>query len=104
MRWMRRSASSQLRGREGERLAIVATQQVHHDSVAPILLDHLVQERDVADRLGHLLAGELDHAVVHPDPGQLLPARGARLGGLVLVVGEHEVRAAAVDVEADAQQ
>ena len=32
------------------------------------------------------------------------PARRARLGGLVLVVGEHQVRAAAVDVEADAEQ
>ena len=31
------------------------------------------------------------------------PARGAGLGGLVLVVGEQQVRAAAVDVEADAE-
>ena len=31
----------------------------------------------------------LDHPVVHPDRGQLVPARGPRLRGLVLVVGEE---------------
>ena len=41
---------------------------------------------------------------MHPDPGQRLAARGQRLRGLVLVVREDEVDAAAVDVELDAQQ
>src|SRR6185312_12339529 len=45
-----------------------------------------------------LLAGELDHPVVHPDRRELAPARAARLGGLVLVVGEEQVEAPAVDV------
>ncbi len=67
-------------------------------------VEHLVQRCDVADRLGHLLAGELDHPVVHPEPRQLPPARRAGLGGLVLVVGKHEVRATSVDVEADAER
>ena len=45
----------------------------------------------------------LDHAVVHPDPGQRLAAGGLGLGDLVLVVGEHQVRAAAVDLEVGAE-
>src|SRR5665213_421465 len=71
---------------------------------AAVLVEQLVQRRDVPDRLGHLLAGALDHPVVHPQLRQLLPARRAGLGGLVLVVGKHQIRAAAVDVEADAEQ
>ena len=62
-----------------------------------------MQQPDVAHGLGHLLGAELDHAVVHPHPGQRLSARGLGLGNLVLVVGEHEVRAAAVDLEVHAE-
>jgi len=40
---------------------------------------------------------------VHPDPRERPPG-AARLGDLVLVVGEDEVDASAVDVELDAQQ
>ena len=40
---------------------------------------------------------------MHPDPGEL-PAGAARLGELVLVVGEDEVQAAAVDLEARSQK
>ena len=36
--------------------------------------------------------------------GRLVPARGARLGGLVLVMGEDEVGTTAVDVEANAEE
>ena len=78
--------------------------QVHHGGVATVLGDDLVQGGDVSQRLGHLLARELDHPVVHPDPRELAAARCARLGRLVLVVGKHEVRAAAVDLEVDAEQ
>ena len=59
------------------------------------------------DGLRHLdsrRGSELEHPVVHPDPRQRLPARGERLRRLVLVVREHEVDAAAVDVELHAQQ
>ena len=49
--------------------------------------------RDVADRLGHLLLAEADHAVVHPHPGERPSAAGLGLGDLVLVVREHEVEA-----------
>ena len=73
----------------------------HHQRVAPDVVEHLVQRHDVADALGHLLLAELEHAVVHPDLRELAAARHARLGRLVLVVGEDEVVAAAVDLKSD---
>ena len=45
-----------------------------------------------------------DHPVVHPDPREGHAARGLGLGDLVLVVGEDEVRAAAVDLEVRAEK
>src|SRR5439155_23196265 len=56
----------------------------------------------VAQRLGHLLADESKHPVVHPDPRELVPGR-ARLGELVLMVREDEVEPAAVDLEDGAE-
>ena len=57
------------------------------------------------ERLRHLLLGAgLDHAVVHPDPRQGPPPPRLGLGDLVLVVGEDEVGAAAVDRELEAEQ
>ena len=53
---------------------------------------------DVADRLRHLLAGEPEHPVVHPDARERV-ARGLRLRALVLVVREDEVETASVDPE-----
>ncbi len=65
-------ACSSAASREGQRLAVVAGDQVHDDRLRRRTASmHLVQQRDVADRLGHLLARELDHAVVHPQLGQL---------------------------------
>ena len=46
----------------------------------------------------------LHHAVVHPDARQRPPPGRLGLRDLVLVVGEHQVRAAAVDLEVGAQQ
>ena len=67
-----------------------------HAAVAVMLTgaDH------VADRLGHLLALELEKGIVDPVPGERLAGGPLGLGDLVLVVGEDEVLAAAVDVEA----
>ena len=53
-------------------------------------------------RLGHLLAGQAQHPVVHPDAREALAGR-LRLGALVLVVREDQVEPAAVDVEVLAQ-
>jgi hypothetical protein len=55
---------------------------------------------EVAEALRHLLAFDLQEAVVHPvirHHGRLKGA--ARLGDLVLVMGKHQIDAAAVDVE-----
>ena len=44
------------------------------------------------------------HAVVNPQLGERLTTRGERLGGLVLVVGEDQIRAATVDLEPEPEQ
>ena len=69
----------------------------------PIAVERVAHRHDVPDRLGHLLVGELEHSVVHPDPGELPPER-ARLRDLVLVVGKDEVEPAPVDLEDGAEQ
>jgi hypothetical protein len=89
---------------EGDRLPVVPAREEHEQGFVPPRVEHVVQGCDVADRLGHLLLGELQHAVVHPDLRELGVAGAARLGRLVLVVGEGEVVAAAVDLEPDAEQ
>src|SRR5699024_7950889 len=55
-------------------------------------------EQRVADRLAHLLAGDVDHRIVHPEPGER-SSSGAGLGELVLMVRKPQVEAATVDVE-----
>ncbi len=61
-------------------------------------LEHRRDQHRVAQRLRHLLAGGGDPRVVQPVRRERLAGR-ARLGQLVLVVGEAEVDPAAVDVE-----
>ena len=63
-------------------------------------LQQLVDRHEIPEGLAHLLALDLQEAVVHPHVGHDGRAVGAAaLGDLVLVVGEDEVDAAAVDVE-----
>jgi hypothetical protein len=73
-----------------------------HEVVAqlhrPHPLDHLVDQRGVAQRLAHLLAAEGHPAVVHPVLSEPVADR-ARLRLLVLVVREAQVQPSAVDVE-----
>ena len=61
--------------------------------------EELLQRDEVVVALAHLLAGDGNHVVVHPIVHGVVPQRGARLCYLCLVVGEHQVHAAAVDVE-----
>ena len=84
--------------RELERLAPVAGHQEEQRDLPAPLRDHLLDRRDVADRLRHLLAREAEQAVVHPDPGERT-ADGLRLRALVLVMREDEVEPTAVDQE-----
>ena len=70
-----------------DRLAPVAAEEVDEQRLAPPPVERLAQRDDVAEGLRHLLAGEPQHAVVHPDAGELASGR-ARLRDLVLVVRE----------------
>jgi hypothetical protein len=69
-----------------------------------MLRQELINRDQVAQALRHLLALELEHAVVHPVAGEGLA--GVRLGlrDLVLVMREDQVVAAAVDVDLFAQE
>jgi hypothetical protein len=82
----------------------VAADEVHDQRVAPDFVEHRGEAADVAVRLRHLRVAELQHPVVHPQPRERAPACRQRLRRLVLVVGEEQVAAPAVDVELDAEQ
>ena len=85
-----------------ERLSPVAREEEDEQRLAPPPLERRLQRHVVADRLVHLLAGEAQHPVVHPDARER-PAERSRLRDLVLVVREHEVEPAAVDLELRAE-
>ncbi|MNX88160.1 hypothetical protein D3C86_1201200 [compost metagenome] len=95
-----------------ERLTIVGAQQGPAHHLARHGLHQIVQQQDVADRLGHLLGVHGQEAVVHPVAGvfvvRLIAMRVAvgadALGDLVLMVREDQVDAAAVDVDGQAQR
>src|SRR5664280_1269112 len=60
----------------------------------------LVDGHEVAEALAHLLAFDLQEAVVHPVIRHHAGMEGAaRLRDLVLVMRKHQIDAAAVDVE-----
>ncbi|MNZ84549.1 hypothetical protein D3C78_1033110 [compost metagenome] len=64
-----------------------------------VLLQHLTNGEEVTQGLGHLLAIHSHRAGVHPGIGIELARGRLALGNLVLVVREHQVRAAAMNVE-----
>ena len=70
----------------------------HEERLGAPGVEGCVQGHVVAQRLVHVGAAHLEHAVVHPDPGEL-PARPAGLRQLVLVVREDQVEAPSVDLE-----
>ena len=76
----------------------MALAEVHDQGIAAEDVERLVEQKDVAHRLGHLGLLQANHPVVDPQPRQRRSPRGAGLGGLVLVVGEDQIRAAPVDV------
>src|SRR6266511_20893 len=77
-------------------------EQPERQRVVP-LVSQLGHAGDVPFRLRHLLAGLLQEPPVHPDRDDPVAGGAVRLGHLVLVVGEPQVVAAGVDVEALAQ-
>ena len=88
-----------------DRLAIMRLEHGEaHDLARPVLED-VPYRHEIPRRLRHLLPLDLEEAVVEPVVGHDGGAVGAaRLRDLVLVVGEDEVDAAAVDVEDRAEQ
>ena len=94
-------------GRAGERgvgvleLVAVARRQAEvaeRERIDPARRD-LGDPLDVAGRLGHLPAADLEVLAVDPDPRRRPAHDRRRLGDLVLVVGKDVVDAAGVDVE-----
>ena len=81
---------------------VVGGQQVAADHVPGELGQDIPQQEEIAQRFGHFFLVHGDEAVVHPVFGEFV-AGGLGLGQLVLMVGEDQVRAAAVDVEGRAQ-
>ncbi len=87
----------------------MALQHEHAQGRRAHLLQHLVQQQEVVQRLRHLLGlaglgvGDLQHAGVHPVIREGAVAGALGLGALILVVREHQVGTAAVDVEGQPQ-
>ena len=78
----------------------MARDHEHAQRVAAVLLQRFRDRHEVAQRLRHLVAAELEERVVHPYPGEGRLAR-VRLGlrYLIGMVREDEVGAAPVDVD-----
>ena len=83
---------------EVDRLTPGPVHEEQQDGFTSPLLDRVAEGDDVAERLRHLLAGQLEQPVVHPHARELA-ACAPRLGELVLVVREDQVDPAAVDLE-----
>ena len=66
-------------------------------------LDQVEEVGEVAEALGHLLATDLDEAVVHPVAGEGA-AGGHRLRSFILMMWEGEILTAAMDVESVAEE
>ena len=56
--------------REVDRLAPVRRHEEEQRDLSPPRVEHVADRDVVAERLRHLLAAELEHAVVHPDPAR----------------------------------
>jgi hypothetical protein len=89
-----------------DRAAVVAgdEEEPQHFRIAHVAgLQHVADAEEVAQRFGHLLVVHVDEAVVHPVFREAVAAGRAGLRDLVFMVREFQVRAAAVNVEARAE-
>ena len=84
---------------EDERRAIGTGQDEHPHHIRIALREEVLDADHVAQRLGHLLAAKLQHAVVNPVAGKLFARVGFGLRDLVFVMREDQVVAAAVDID-----
>ena len=67
------------------------------------LIQQIAHGKEVAQGLGHLLALDLQHLIMHPDLGKAVACAGA-LGDLILMMRELQIVAAPMNVKALAQQ
>ena len=65
--------------------------------------EELLKGYEIAIRFAHLLAVDGNHIVVHPAFHGLMPLGRHALRYLAFMVGEHEIHAAAVDIECIAE-
>ena len=88
---------------EVQRAAVMGLGHKQAQRVGGVLVEHVLEREEVAQRLAHLLAVDQKHARVHPMVGELAAPGALGLGALVLMMGELQVGAAAVDVDGHAQ-
>ncbi|CCJ97232.1 hypothetical protein BN130_3809 [Cronobacter malonaticus 507] len=77
-------------------------QEVAH-GFGVVVLQHVTYGKEVAERFGHLLAIDHNHAGVHPVIHILTVVRAGGLRDFVFMVREHQVRATAVNIEMAAE-
>ena len=77
---------------------VVREQGEAHGRRVP-LLAQVADEDQVAERLRHLRPAQPDQADVEPQPDEALARHRLGLRRLALVMGEHQIAAAAVDVD-----
>ena len=86
--------------REVQLLAVVTRKQdVAECRQAKPLVEHVLHRVDVADRLRHLLVVDEQVLDVKPEARELLAGRAFALRDLVLVMREHQVDAAGMNVD-----
>ena len=69
------------------------------------LIEQIPDRKEIAQALGHLLALDLQHLVVHPDTRETgLGMGAAALGDFIFVVGKLQIQPTAVNVERRPQQ
>ena len=82
-----------------EGAAVLGAQHEEAHCLAVVVLEHIADGEEVAQRLGHLLVVHIDETVVQPVIDEALAAGTFALRDLVLVVRELQVQATTVDVE-----
>ncbi len=90
---------------EVQGLAVLSLQhkETQNLGVNAALVEQIADGGEVTEGFGHFFAADINHAVVEPVAGEGVARGGFGLGDFVFVVGEGEVSAAHVDVDAVAE-
>ena len=81
----------------------MAVEEINAQRLRRRAREHVAHEDHVPERLRHLLAVQTDRRGVHPVADEFHSVRRLALRGLALMVRVHEVAAAAVDVDRQAE-